>query len=71
VDEVEGRHIVSSETARYEAMSERELGKEIKRLEKEMVDSAKNLEFEKAAHSRDELFRLRQRVFGADQHGSS
>ncbi len=69
-DEVEDDRMVASETARYEAMSERDLGREIKRLEREMIEFAKNLEFEKAAQSRDELFRLRQRAFGADQHGN-
>ena len=43
----------------------------IKKLEKEMQEHARNLEFEKAAAARDELFRLRQRAFGADQHGAS
>ena len=33
-----------------------------------MLDCAKNLEFEKAAAARDELFRLKERVFGAAQH---
>jgi excinuclease ABC subunit B len=50
--------------ARYEAMSEKELGRTIKRLEKEMYDHAKNLEFEKAAAARDQLASLRQHVFG-------
>jgi excinuclease ABC subunit B len=71
-DALEARqHMVAAETARYETMSERDLGKEIKRLEREMIVFARNLEFEKAAQSRDELFRLRQRVFGADQHGAT
>jgi len=55
----------------YAAMDEKALGKAIKKLEKEMQEFARNLEFEKAAQARDELFRLRQRAFGADQHGSS
>ena len=59
---------VAEETARYEAMSEKALAKEIKRLEKAMHEHAKNLEFEQAAAARDELFRLKQRVFGADAH---
>ena len=70
-DALEARHMVAAETARYETMSERDLGKEIKRLEREMIVFARNLEFERAAQSRDELFRLRQRVFGADQHGTT
>ena len=58
----------AQETAAYEAMSERELAREIKRLEKEMQDFAKNLEFEKAAAARDALFRLRAGAFGAATH---
>jgi len=70
-DEETGAHALAQERARYESMSERDLGREIKRLEKEMIEFAKNLEFEKAAAARDELFRLRQKAFGADQHGAS
>ena len=39
--------------------------KEIKRLEKLMLDHARSLEFEKAARVRDELALLKQRAFGA------
>ena len=52
-------------TAKIEAMSEKQIGKEIKRLEKLMVDHAKNLEFEKAAQVRDQLHVLKQQAFGA------
>ena len=52
----------------YEAMSEKHLTKEIKRLEKEMADHARNLEFEKAAAARDELFRLKEQLFGVAKH---
>jgi len=48
----------------YQSMSERQLGREIKRLEKQMLEFAKNLEFEKAAEARDQLAVLRERVFG-------
>jgi excinuclease ABC subunit B len=48
----------------YEAMSEKEVGREIKRLEKQMFEHAKNLEFEKAARLRDQLALLREQVFG-------
>ncbi len=51
--------------AHYEAMNEKQLGREIKRLEKQMFDYAKNLEFEKAAAARDQLALLREQVFGA------
>ena len=52
--------------AKFEDMSEKQLAKEIKRLEKQMADYAKNLEFEKAAATRDQLAVLRERVFGAN-----
>ena len=55
----------------YAAMDEKTLAKAIKKLEKEMQEFARNLEFEKAAAARDELFRLRERAFGADQHGGA
>ncbi|MGE0011730.1 MAG: excinuclease ABC subunit UvrB [Azoarcus sp.] len=55
----------------YALMDEKALARTIKKLEKEMQEHARNLEFEKAAAARDELFRLRERAFGADQHGSS
>src|SRR5574340_716876 len=49
--------------AKYFAMSEKEVSKEIARLEKEMLAAAKNLEFEKAAQLRDQLKKLRESVF--------
>jgi excinuclease ABC subunit B len=48
--------------AKYLAMSEKDVSKEIRRLEKEMLQAAKNLEFEKAAGLRDDLKRLRENV---------
>ncbi len=51
--------------ALYENMSDKSLAKEIKRLEKQMLDHAKNLEFEKAAQVRDQLSQLKRQVFGA------
>ena len=44
---------------------EKSVAREIKRLEKLMLECAKNLEFEKAAAARDDLFRLKERIFGA------
>jgi len=55
----------------YAAMDEKSLAKAIKKLEKEMQEFARNLEFEKAAAARDELFKLRRTAFGADQHGDA
>jgi len=50
--------------AKYEAMPEKDLEKELKLLEKQMLDAAKNLEFEKAAELRDRLHKLREQLFG-------
>ncbi|MBU6257696.1 MAG: excinuclease ABC subunit UvrB [Burkholderiales bacterium] len=54
--------------AEVEAMSEKDLGKRIKLLEKQMLDHARNLEFEKAARVRDQLALLREQAFGASGH---
>ncbi|MDN2694953.1 excinuclease ABC subunit UvrB [Janthinobacterium sp. SUN073] len=56
---------VAQEAAKFEAMNEKQVSKEIKRLEKLMLDHAKNLEFEKAAQVRDQLHILKQQLFGA------
>lgn len=48
--------------AKYLAMSEKDVAKEIKRLEKEMLQAAKNLEFELAGDLRDQLKKLRESV---------
>jgi len=53
------------EAAAVEALSEKDLGKRIKQLEKQMLDHARNLEFEKAARVRDQLAMLREQAFGA------
>ncbi len=58
----------AQESAKYESMSEKALAKEIKRLEKAMQEHARNLDFEKAAAARDELFRVKKLAFGADLH---
>ena len=56
------------EKARIEDMSERDIAKEIKRLEKLMMEHARNLEFENAARVRDQLAHLRAQAFGAAGH---
>jgi len=56
---------VEQERARYEDMSEKDLAGEIKRLEKQMNAEAKNLEFEKAAGTRDRLTKVKEMAFGA------
>jgi excinuclease ABC subunit B len=56
---------VEQERARYEDMGEKDLATEIKRLEKQMNAEAKNLEFEKAASTRDRLTKVKEMAFGA------
>ena len=53
------------------AMSEKDLGKRIKLLEKQMLEHARNLEFEKAARVRDQLALLREQAFGAAGHDAN
>ena len=56
----------AEEEARYEAMSEKQIAREIKALEKKMLAHAKNLEFEDAAKVRDQLAELKKKVFGVE-----
>jgi excinuclease ABC subunit B len=58
----------AQDEARYEAMSEKQVAREIRRLEKDMIGHARNLEFEKAAQLRDQLAELKKRVFGVELH---
>ena len=51
-------------------MSEKDVAREIKRLEKQMLEHARNLEFEKAARVRDQLSILKEQAFGAVVHDS-
>jgi excinuclease ABC subunit B len=51
--------------AQIEDMSEKDIAREIKRLEKLMLEHARNLEFEKAARVRDQLSVLKTSAFGA------
>ncbi len=51
--------------ARFDQLSEVQLGKEIVKLEKQMLDLAKNLEFEQAAKTRDLIHELKSRLFGS------
>jgi excinuclease ABC subunit B len=65
-DEALRERKVLQEQASYESLSEKQIAKEMKRLEKAMHDSAKNLEFEKAGEYRDQLKALRIKFFGAE-----
>ncbi|TYP87698.1 excinuclease ABC subunit B [Nitrosomonas communis] len=60
---VQGKMGIAQVQARYDHMSESQLTKEIKLLEKQMLESAKNLEFEKAAQYRDEIKNLKNKLF--------
>ncbi len=59
------------EAAEVELLSEKDLSKRIKGLEKQMLDHARNLEFEKAARVRDQLALLREQAFGGAGHDSN
>jgi len=65
-----GKAMQEQEIARamVEDMSEKDIAKEIKKLEKQMLEHAKNLEFEKAARVRDQLAVLREQAFGGPGH---
>lgn len=56
---------VAQNRAHYESLSEKELSKEISRLEKQMMAEAKNLEFERAAATRDQIAKIKELAFGA------
>ncbi|MEN9775942.1 MAG: Excinuclease subunit [Pseudomonadota bacterium] len=51
------------------SLSEKALAREIRQLEKQMIDHARNLEFEQAAQVRDRLARLKEQVFGSQGSG--
>ncbi|MGZ5572573.1 MAG: helicase-related protein, partial [Usitatibacter sp.] len=61
-DEARETRKVAQEEAKYDALSEKQLDQRIRKLEKEMLDAARNLEFERAAGMRDELKILRDRL---------
>ena len=65
-DEAQRERKAAQDQANYESLSEKQLAKEMKRLEKCMHDAAKNLEFEKAADFRDQLKKLKIKIFGAE-----
>jgi excinuclease ABC subunit B len=54
--------------AEVESLSEKDLGKRIKLLEKQMLEHAKSLEFEMAARVRDQLALLKEQAFGSAAH---
>ena len=56
------------ERSQYEMLDEKDLAREVKRLEKLMLEHARQLEFEQAARVRDQLARLREQVLGGSGH---
>ena len=65
VGSLQRNHVRAAQTgAKCQSMPEQDLERELKRLEKEMLDAAKNLEFEKAAQLRDKLYQLKEAMFG-------
>jgi excinuclease ABC subunit B len=64
VDEGKARQRAETAKRKYEAMPEKDMEKELKRLERDMFEAAKNLEFERAAELRDRLLQLKQAMFG-------
>lgn len=58
----------AKQQADVQAINEKDIGKEMKRLEKQMLEHAQNLEFEQAAQTRDQLATLRQRLLGSAGH---
>ena len=63
-DDARTGYAAAQAEARYEAMSEKQIAREMKALEKKMLEHARNLEFEDAAKARDQLAELKRRVFG-------
>ena len=63
-DEARKEQKAAQAKAKYEVMPEKDMQRELKALEKQMIDAAKNLEFEKAAELRDQLYALKEQMFG-------
>ena len=64
IDEERKERKAAQVKARYAAMPEKDLERELRQIEKQMLDAAKNLEFERAAELRDRLYKLRETLFG-------
>ena len=67
-DDLKAAEALAKSMEGSEGLSEKDLSKRIKRLEKEMLEAAKALEFEKAARLRDQLSILKEQAFGAVVH---
>ncbi len=69
VEEAQHKLKAAERQSGYQALGEKELAREIKRVEKEMLAAARNLEFEQAADLRDQLKLLKELLFGVDESG--
>jgi len=67
-DDLKAAEALAKSMEGAEALSEKDLGKRIKQLEKDMLEAARALEFEKAARLRDQLALLKEQAFGAAGH---
>ncbi|MFO1252463.1 MAG: excinuclease ABC subunit UvrB [Inhella sp.] len=63
-----GKELVAPDLPNVEGLSEKEVGRRIQQLEKQMYEHARNLEFEQAARLRDQLALLREQLLGASKH---
>jgi excinuclease ABC subunit B len=64
-DDAQRERKAAQDQAKYESLSEKDILKSMKKLEKQMHEAAKNLEFEKAADFRDQLKTLKAKFYGA------
>ncbi|AMS32419.1 MAG: excinuclease ABC subunit UvrB [Betaproteobacteria bacterium] len=62
LDEMRAEKIAAQDRKKYDVLSEKQMELTIKRLEREMLEAARNLEFEKAAKLRDELRMMRHKM---------
>jgi excinuclease ABC subunit B len=69
VDDARENRKAAQEEAKYDALSEKQLDQRIRKIEKEMLEAARNLEFERAASLRDELKTLRDRLLAVGGEG--
>ena len=68
-DQAKEAQRVEQEEAKYDSLSEKQLDQRIRKLERDMLEAAKNLEFERAASLRDELKALRDRLLAVGGEG--
>ena len=68
-DDAKETRRAAEEEAKYDSLSEKQLDQRIRKLEKEMLDAARNLEFERAASLRDDLKTLRDRLMAVGGEG--